>query len=46
MTVIENIKTGIGFVLDNTDDAKKAMEDGKFTLRDSLLVVDNINTAA
>jgi len=42
MTGIENIKTCIGFVLDLTDDAKKAMEDGKFTLRDSVLFVDNI----
>jgi hypothetical protein len=39
---IENIKNCVGFVLDITEDFQKSLADGKFTLKDSFLFVDNI----
>jgi len=42
MEGIENIKTCVGFVLDLTGDVQKSLEDGKFTLKDTVLFVDNI----
>ena len=42
MEGIENIKTVVGFVLDGVSDAKKAMEDHVFNLKDSFLFVDNV----
>ena len=38
----EIIKTCVGFVLDLTDDVQKSLADGKFTLKDSVLFVDNL----
>ncbi len=42
MEGIENIKTCVGFVLDITDDVQKSLADGRFTLKDSVLFVDNL----
>jgi hypothetical protein len=37
----ENVKVIVGFVLDLTADAQKALADGKFQFKDSFLFVDN-----
>lgn len=42
MAGIDNIKVIVGFVLDLTADAQKALADKEFNFKDSFLFIDNV----
>ena len=39
---IDNIKNCVGFVLDLNEDVQKSLADGKLSVKDSFLFIDNI----